>query len=348
MLTLRVRASDFSPMLFIAKWSANTLKVMCNTVLTLIPARAVTTRTGNAPRNFYWFIVQRRTMSDAGAGQELSICDEMQLDETFLDAQNMYLFGVLVAVVALAVAVDTLRSMPNKVLRTLLAVAALLNLVMAVLNLVAFMYPFNCQWEAYRAFDYVWTPLSCAQTFLLPFFSMYRALSAYDKLLPWYIGVIAVVAVIPCIMNLFLEVAYLAQIVDDETAIHATYNAPLQLARFVLSYVLETTALLSIVGKVLWAARRQPVADKGAVRGAWLVLSVVCRVLCVIVFYTLGCLRGSRTFTMCYACSDSILLIMVSIDEVRFKSFLKDARRSVITSSNAPPNASTGKLSKRT
>ena len=251
----------------------------------------------------------------------LLTCDDLAIDPDILNSQNVHLYATFMAVAAIAVGLDSLRTTPSLVIRCLLSAALALNLCLATLNWAAWIYPFNCEWYAYRTFEYFWTVLGTSQCMILGTLSICRALSVFGKSGLRYRLMAVFVAAIPTILNAIMEIDYFVKIVDTDTLLNAEYNQSLSNARYTLSYVIEAGSLLCIVAKILITTYKTNTGNKSAFRTAWMLISVVCRLSIVITFYALGSQYGNLLYSISYSTCDSILLIMISIDEVRFKAF---------------------------
>ena len=250
-------------------------------------------------------------------------CEQISVDERILRSQGLYIFGIMMAIAAIAIGLDSLRTTPSRLIRNLLALALIMNLVICILNWVAWIYPFNCMWEMYRNFDYFWTVLSTGQCYVLALLSLYRAqtvLGLTKKLM--HLVPAALLALVPAALSAASELSYLVQIVDTDSLLNAVYYDWLSSLRYAFSYTIEAGSLLCIVGKILFVTYKQHTQQLS--RTIWMVVSVFLRLCTVIVFYRLGALSAGILNIIAYSVADSILLIMIAIDEVRFKNFFAD------------------------
>ena len=255
-------------------------------------------------------------------------CSDLELDPEVIEAQAVYLFGILMAFGAIAVGLDSLRTTPSRLIRNLLAIALFVNFLVAIMNWVAWIQPFTCDWTAFRSYDIYWMLVSSSQSYIIAILSICRALTVYDAL-NWRTTLppAALMALIPATLNVIMEVLYSTQIVDMDSLINAQYDPTLSSVRYAVSYAIEAGSLLSIVGKILFVTYKQQAKHQQTFRTAWMLLSVMCRLATVILFYALGALTGSLLYTLAYSCADSVLLIMIAIDEVRFKTFFAETQK---------------------
>ena len=253
-----------------------------------------------------------------------NLCAEAQQDPVVLEAQAAYLMGVLAAGAAVAIGLDTVRGIPSATLRRLFATALALNVCLATVNWLGWVYPFNCQWRVYRKYDYGFLAVALPQTYTLACLSVTRVLSVYGKTDRRYLLLPATIGVVPVVLAVVLERAYLAQVVSDEGFRNSQYDILLLSLRNAASYLIEAGSLVCIVARILWVTMKGRTNGRGgraAGRTAWMLASVCGRIATVTSFYVLAAWHDTILNGLCYAVADSVLLIMIAVDEVRFKAF---------------------------